>query len=310
MQPTRSQIHEDRILQGFVQVVLPALDTVWRDAMPSFDPGSASGKYRKWVRKHHLMNSMARRTAGGPYARGGFEFEDANFYLDQWGLEKAMADELIREADGGINLEQAAVRYLERQNSINGTELFAAAFMALSIWATDDNNSATDWDSTGTPITNVQTAQQTVMTATGYIPNAMVCGKIVYNALLTNSQITGLVSASQNKFPRDMKSLIATALDLDELHVSTATHDTAAEGLTAVPAPIIDDDALVYYKEDMLSLESAVSGALFHWGEGGGLGTYDRYRDESVKSDIARVTSYYDHFVVASDLGYFFADIV
>jgi hypothetical protein len=313
MPPTRQQIHVDRVLQGFSQAYIQdRAGFVWRDAMPSFGVDAASGTYFKYTQKHWLMNSMQRRTRGGPYARGGWELTTANYALDQWGLEKPMADEDVAEANEPLNIEEDAVQWLEMQNDINGEELFAAAFMAKSIWTTDDDNATTDWDdASGKPITDVQLAQRTVMEDTGMTPNAMVCGKIVKNALVLNAQITDLIKYTQSALPRDIEPLLAKALDLEFLYVSTAAHDTTAEGVTASIAPIMDDDALVYYRAPkMLTKKTAVAGSLFYWQDGGGLGLYDRYRDESHKSDVARITAYYDHFVIGAELGYFFFDVV
>jgi hypothetical protein len=312
MQPTRQQIRIDRILQGFSQAYIQdRAGFVWRDAMPSFGVDAASGTYFKYTQKHWLMNSMQRRTRGGPYARGGWELTPANYNLDQWGLEKPMADEDVDEAQDPINIEEDAVQWLEMQNDLNGEELFAAAFMAKSIWTTDDDNSTTDWDdSNGKPITDVQLAQRTVMEDTGMTPNSIVMGKIVMDALVLNAQITDLIKYSGPALPRNIREILAAGLGVENLYVSTAAHDTAKEGVTASISPIIDDDALVFYRKPMLAKKTPVAGALFFWEDGGGLGQYDRYRDEGTKSDIARITAYYDHFVIGAELGYFFFDVV
>jgi hypothetical protein len=54
----------------------------------------------------------------------------------------------------------------------------------------------------------------------------------------------------------------------------------------------------------------ASAGYTFTWDGGGGIGQVGTYRDQSVKSDILQHSESWDQKAVATDLGYFFTDIV
>ena len=75
-------------------------------------------------------------------------------------------------------------------------------------------------------------------------------------------------------------------------------------------AAIIDDDALVCFVDPGAGLFNATAGKTFTWAPGGGLGSVGMYRDQSVKSDVVQHSEQWDQVATATDLGYFFSDIV
>ena len=307
-----SSIHIDKVLQDFSLAYLQEqTDFVARDVFTQKPVMQSSGKYYTYTQSYWLTDEMQVRAPGNRYPEAGYELSTDSYVCERWALAHPIADEDREDADEPIDLDQEAAVFLEQKNLIRMERSFATDFMTTSVWGTDDNNSAIDWDSTGTPITNVQTASRTIQAATGKNANAIVMGKIVFDALTTNAQITGLVQYSQRALPRDIMALMGAALDLDYVYVSRAAYDSAAEGVTSSIAPIIDDDALVYFKAPTApGPRTATAGMLFTWAGGGGLGSFTRVRVDDRDADMARLKAAWDFKKVGASLGYFFADIV
>jgi hypothetical protein len=296
------------ILVGFAQA---ENRFVALNAFPGISVAEASGTFYKFTQKYWFMDGLAPRAPGAPFARGGIGVETDTYETLQWGKEYPIPDEIEAANQTPMSLQMAGVRWLAQQSFIRKERAFAADFMKTSVWGTDDNNSATDWDdSSGVPITNVRTASRTISQATGMMGNTMVCGEIVYDALLVNAQVLGTMQYTNTVTIAAREQLLAAVLGLDALLVSRAIYNSANEGQTAVYAPVIDDDALIYYNNPTAGIFDATAGKTFVWNPGGGAGSVRTYTEDQTDSQIIKHKEQWDQKLIASALGYFFADIV
>jgi hypothetical protein len=190
---------------------------------------------------------------------------------------------------------------------------FSTDFMALSVWATDDNNSATDWDdfTAGDPIDNSLTARRTISNNTGFDANTMVLGYIVHQALLNHPDIIDRVKYVQTATLATVENALAACFGVQNYLVGKASYNSANEGQTFAASAIIDDDCLFCYSAGSTGgIMTASAGYTFAWAGGGGDGQMATYREPQTKSDVLQLSEAWDQKVVATDLGYFFADIV
>ena len=183
--------------------------------------------------------------------------------------------------------------------------------MATSVWGTD-NTSATDWDdfSAGDPVTDNLTARRTISNNTGQEANTIVCGSIVDQALVNHPDILDRMKYVQAATMSNVRAVLANVLGFTNYFVSRASYNSANSGQTFVGAAIVDDDALVCFVDPSAGIFSATAGKNFIWQPGGGLGSVLSYRDPSVKSDVLQHQEQWDQVATATDLGYFFSDIV
>lgn len=296
------------ILVGFAQA---ENRFVALNAFPGLSVAEESGTFYKFTPKYWFLDGLAPRAPGAPFARGGIGVETDTYKTLQWGKEFPIPDETEAANQAPMSLQMAGIRWLAQQSFIRKERAFAADFMKTGVWGTDDNNSATDWDdASGVPITNVQTADQTISTATGMNPNTMVCGKIVYDALLLNVQILGTMQYTNTLTIVTRQQLLAAVLGLESVLVSRASYNTANEGQAQSNSPIIDDDALVYYNNPTAGIFDATAGKTFVWNPGGGAGSVRTYTEDQTDSQIIKHKEQWDQKLIASALGYFFADIV
>lgn len=263
-------------------------------------------------KKYWFLDNVLARSVGGKFPRSGYGVETATGSAQLWGLEHPIADEARNNNQMPMSLEQAGARWLAQQSLIRRERAWAGDFMKTSVWATDDNNSATDWDdfTSGDPVDNVLTARRTISNNTGYDPNTMVVGYIVHQALVNHPDLIDRVKYVATATQATVEGAIGACLGIDNYLVGKASYNSANEGASMTAAAIIDDDALITYVTPNPGIMEASAGYTFSWDGGGGLGSVINYRDQSVKSDILQNSEAWDQKVVATDLGYFFADIV
>ena len=279
---------------------------------PAVPVDKDSGTYYIFSKKYWFLDGLQNRAPGGSFARTGFGVETSTYATLQWALEEPLADEIRANSQIPMDLEQAALRHIAQQSLIRKERAFGTDFMALSVWGTDDNNSATDWDdfSAGDPVSNILTARRTISNNTGQEANTIVLGSIVDNALVNHPDILDRMKYTQAATMQNVRAVLANVLGLDNYFVSRASYNSANSGAAFVAAAIIDDDALICFVDPGAGLFNATAGKTFTWAPGGGLGSVGMYRDQSVKSDVVQHSEQWDQVATATDLGYFFSDIV
>ena len=270
-----------------------------------------SGTYFIFTKKYWFLDGLEERAPGASFARTGFGVESSTYKTLQWAVEEPLADETRANSQIPMDLEQAALRHIAQQSLIRKERAFAADFMATSVWGTD-NTAATDWDdfSAGDPVTDNLTARRTISNNTGQEANTIVCGSIVDQALVNHPDILDRMKYVQAATMSNVRAVLANVLGFTNYFVSRASYNSANSGQAFVGAAIVDDDALVCFVDPSAGIFSATAGKNFIWQPGGGLGSVLSYRDPSVKSDVLQHQEQWDQVATATDLGYFFSDIV
>jgi hypothetical protein len=269
--------------------------------------------YYIFTKKFWFQDGMIARAAGGHYARSGYGVETASGLAQLWGLEHPIADEARSNNQTPMALEQAGAQWLAQMSLIRRERAWASDFMVGATWANHDNNSATDWDdfSAGDPVNDILTARRTVSNNTGMDPNMMVLGYIVHQALVNHPDIIDRVKYVQQATLATVEGALAACFGVSNYLVAKASYNTANEGQTFSASAIIDDDCLVCYSAGSAAgIMTASAGYTFAWSGGGGDGSIRSYREEQTNSDVLQLKEAWDQKVVATDLGYFFTDIV
>lgn len=271
-----------------------------------------SGTYYIWTKKYWFLDEMKQRAPGQQYARVGFGASNATYTTLQWALSHAIPDEVRANSQVPGDMEAAATRFLGQQSLIRKERAFAADFMTTGVWGTDDNNSTTDWDdfSGGDPRTDIRTAKRTISSATGSMANTAVIGEIVEDALMLHPDILDAIKYTQAATADNVAGMLAAALGLEQVLVARASYNSANEGASGTYTAIIDDDALICYVSPSPGLFDASAGYTFAWGGGGGAGVIMRNRDDLNDTDVVKIKEQWDQKAVATDVGYFFADVV
>ncbi len=272
----------------------------------------ARDTYYIFTKKYFFTDSMQVRSPGGDYARSGYGLTTDTVVTLQYALAHPIADEVVANSQVPMGLEEAGTRWLAQQSLIRKERAWASDFMALSVWGTDDNNAATDWNNytASDPVANVLTARRTISNNTGSDGNTMVLGYFVHQSLMNHPDIIDRVKYVQVATEATVENAMGALFGLDKYFVGKASYNSANEGQTFVGAGIIGNDALVCYTSGNPGIFDASAGYTFFWQPGGGQGVIARYRDDARDADVLKSKEQWDQKAVATDMGYFFKTIV
>jgi len=281
---------------------------------PSVTVDKDNGTYMIFDKKYWFADEMKPRAPGQVYPRCEFGASTGTYKTLQWALAKSIADETRANSQIPMDLEQATLKWLAQQNMIRLERSWAADFMTTSVWqgATDDTTS-TDWDdfSAGDPVANVLATKRAISVKTGYDPNTLVVGFIVWEALVNNPDLMDRVKNTQAATIQNMNGALASIFDLGQILVGKASYNSANEYTTMTGAAILDDDALVCYVSPNPGIFEASAGYTFTWAPGGGIGSImPKFRDEANDADLIKFKAQWDQAAVATDVGAFYSDIV
>lgn len=279
---------------------------------PSVPVEKDSGTYYIATKKYFFFDDLGSRAPGGSFAEVDFGVSTATYATRQWAGEFSLADEVRANSQVPMDLEQMALRKIAQSSNIRKEVAFAADFMVINVWGTDDNNATTDWDdfSAGDPAADLLTAKRTISNNTGYDANTLVVGYIVHAALVNHPDLIDRIKHVQGATLAAMEAAVGAALGVENYLVAKGTYSNTNEAATFTATAIIDDDALVCYVDPNPGIFGATAGKTFSWLPGGGMGTI--YRDPARRnhSDVVQHKEQWDQVAVATDLGYFFADVV
>lgn len=313
-QPTHSEVQVvDPVLTNML-VGYQQADTrfVANRVFPLIPIDRQSFTYYTFTKKYWFLDEMKGRTPGAAFARSGFGVTSTTGYANTWGLEFPIADETRKNNQVPMALEQAGTQWLSQQSLIRRERAFSADFMITGVWGTDDNNATTDWDdfTNGDPFSDVLTAKRTISNNTGQDPNTMVLGYIVHVALQNHPDIVDRIKHVQVASLGNVESALSSLFDVPQYLVGKATYNSANEGQTMSVSAIVDDDCLLCYTTPTPGVMSASAGYTYTWDGGGGNGEMATYRESNIKSDVLQNSEAWDQKAVATDVGYFFADVV
>jgi hypothetical protein len=301
-----------------VQAVDPVLTNMLRGYMQAedrfiasrlFPPVSVpndSGTYFIFTKKYWWLDELEQRAPGTEFARIDFGVSTATFATLQWAADAAVADEIRNNSQIPMDLEQAKVRLLAQRSLIRKEVAFAADFMVINVWGTDDNNATTDWDdfSAGDPIDDVLTARRTISNNTGVDGNTMAMGYIVHQALVNHPDILDRIKYTVGGLMGTVEAALASAFGVSNYWVAKGTYANINEAATFSATAIIDDDCLVCYVDPAPGIMTATAGLTFSWEGGGGMGSAYSYRDDTTHADVIQHKEQWDQASVATDVGH------
>jgi hypothetical protein len=311
-QPTSSDVHVDAILSNMsVAYMQEAYAFVAGRAFPTVNVLKQTDKYFTYSQADFFRDQVQRRADGTESAGTGYSLSTATYGCEVFALHKDIGDQTRANADSPLNMDMDTTRFLSQQMLIRQEVQWAADAFTTSVWGTDATPS-TLWDaSSSTPIADVETAKNTVLTNTGYVPNTVIMSYKVFSALVDNADIVDRIKYTSQESVTE--ELLARLFGVDRVLIMASTYNTAAEGATASYSQIGDKDVLVCYTPANPGLMVPSAGYNMVWtGVSAGLGTgaaVSRYRIEERKADRIEIEAAFDFKIVSSALGYFLSNV-
>ena len=311
-QPTSQDVHVDAILTNMsVAYLQEAYAFVAGRAFPSVNVNKQTDKYFTYSQADFFRDQVQRRADGTESAGTGYSLSTASYSCEVYALHKDIGDQTRANADAPLNMDMDTTRFLSQQMLIRQEVQWAADSFTTGVWGTDATP-GTLWDAaSSTPIADVETAKNAVLTNTGYVPNTIVMSYKVFSALVDNSDIVDRIKyTSQESVTED---LLSRLFGVDRVLIMAGTYNTAQEGATASYSQIGDKDVLVCYTPANPGLMVPSAGYNMVWtGVSAGLGTgaaVSRYRIEERKADRIEIEAAFDFKIVSSALGYFLSNV-
>ena len=272
-QPTSTDVHVDAILTNMsVAFMQEAYAFVASRAFPQVSVNKQTDKYFTYSQADFFRDQVQRRADGTQSAGTGYSLSTASYSAEVYALHKDIGDQTRANSDAPLDPDMDATRFLTQQMLIRQEVEWAAAAFATGIWGTDATP-GTLWDAaSSTPIADVETAKNTVLTNTGYVPNTVIMSYKVFSALMDNADIVDRIKyTSMESLSED---LLARLFNVDRVLIMAGTYNTAAEGATASYSQIGDKDALVCYTPANPGLMTPSAGYTMVWnGVSAGMGT-------------------------------------
>ena len=310
--PTSFDVHVDAILTNMsVAYMQEAYAFVASRAFPQVQVQKQSDRYFVYDQADFFRDQVQRRADGTQSAGTGYSLSTAAYSAEVYALHKDIGDQTRANADDPLDMDMDATRFLTQQMLIRQEVEWASAAFTTGVWGSDVVPGVL-WDAANsTPIANIETGKNAVLTATGYVPNTVIMSYKVFSALMDNADIVDRIKYTSTESVSE--DLLARLFNVDRVLIMAGTYNTAANGATASYSQIGDKDVLLCYVPQNPGLMQPSAGYTMVWnGVSSGMGTssaISRFRLEAEKADRIEIEAAWDTKIVSSALGYFLSNV-
>lgn len=291
---------------------------------PRVPVAKQSDLYWAYNREDWNRNFMAKRADRTESKGIGFGTSREQYFADVWALHTDIGDQTRANADSFFNMDRDATNFLTLKAMISKEVNFVNKYLQQDVWdfevdgaANPGSNEVLFWDNAAsTPVEDVRRAKRLMQARTGFRPNKLTLAAQVYDKLLDHPDIIERVKYGGGPTNPAIvnRQTLAALLEIDEVLVAEAIVNSAAEGATEDSDYIMGNHALLTFSPPAPSTQMPSAGYTFHWTGlfgGGDMGTrIKKFRMEPLESDRIEIEAAYDQKVVASDLGFFFNDVI
>lgn len=315
--PTPGAVHADGFLtDASVAFVQSSTNYVAGRVFPTVSVAKQSDSIALYDRGDFLRDEVEKRQNGAQSARGGYRTSSTSYVADEWSLEHPVDDQVRANADDPYRPDQDAATFLAQKMLIKREVEFVTNFFTTGNLWTGSSDGAdliggtdfTQWsNAASTPIEDIHDKQARIESNTGFLPNKLVVNRNVWFDLKNHPDIVDRVKHTSAQSVTTQ--VVAQLLGLDEVLVTSAVRNTAAEGNTASGSYIAGDDALLVYTPSSPSLMQPAAGYTLAWtgliGSNNGQ-VIETYRDDRAVSDVFRIRAAWAQKRIAPVLGAFF----
>ena len=310
--PTASDVHRDADLSNIaIGYKNPDKNYIADLIFPIIETDKMSDYYYIWTKDFFFRNQVNLRAPGGAYPAGGLAVSDTQFVTKNWSLSYLMPREVQANADAALDLERVGAEWLADQFMLNREILASQTLFITGVWGTTTSLAGTDqWSdfANSDPITNFQTALETVEGNTGMTPNTAVFGVQAWNKVKRHPDLLDIYKYTTRGILTEEQ--VAQALGVEKVLIGRAMQNTAAEDVAFAGAYIWGKSCLICYVPPSPGIFVPMSGATFVWRNQGLTLTIDRIAVDRQKSDALQGDQQFVHQAVGSDLGYMYLTVV
>lgn len=206
-----------------------------------------------------------RRAPGTPTKQVKIKYEGKTYSVEQYAVEIPMPRELIRESDEARKLNLTANLDISRIAMVTANDILALDYeLECATLATTSGTYAanhvvalsggTKWShADGKPVTDIETASETIRKKIGKRPNTLHLSADAYSALRHNAQVKTYLPDSQQG-PATLEQL-KDILNVKHIHVGEAVWINDAD----VGADVWGNNAILAYVPEMMGSSGDIS---------------------------------------------------
>jgi hypothetical protein len=292
-------------------------------------------KYFIFRKGDFLRDQMKPRADATESAGGGFNIDQGSYSATVYGFHKDVGDQVRRNADPAIDIDVVTTKFVTQTLLIGRDRSFMSKYVTTGVWSVDcvgtpggtpGTTTPPLWsdDVNGDPFTDIATGQTSILETTGFLPNKLLLGWAVFQALKKHPLVIDRIKYTNPAFAGTInEELLAQAFDIEEVIVSKAVYNSAVESVTTSPVPggtpsvgfVMSNSALLVYAAPSASLMMPSAGYIFPWQGFSGLNNMGirimQIPMPWLGANTVRLEGEmsYDMQVVGKDLGYFFSAI-
>lgn len=325
-QPTPGDVHVNAPLTNISIAFLQMQENFVADRVfPNIPVTKQSDLYYTYDRGFFNRDEMEKRAPGTESKGSGFEVGTDPYFAPVYAFHHDIPDQRRANADSVLAPDREATELVSHKALIKREKIWVTSFFAGGLWTNDFDgvaaapgaNEVLQWnDAASTPIEDVRAGKTRVLQSTGFMPNTLVIGHEVWDALADHPDIVDRIKYGQTAPGPAIIELgaLQALFGVDRLLVMRAVENTAAEGVANVHAFIGGKKALLCYVTPSPGIMTPTAGYTFSWtgflGAGGQGNRIRRFRLEQLQSDRVEIDMAFDQKLVSADLGQFWDTIV
>lgn len=331
-QPTVTDVHVSQALTNISTAYFQDNSVYVADKVfPMVPVQHQTDVYYVWTKGDFFRDEAQQRADASESAGTGVTLSTATYSAKVWALHQDIGTQIRGNADAAIDLDVVSTRHLMQKLMIRRDRIFMSTFMISTPWGANVATGATaasgavpgttntvywDDDANSDPFTDIAFAQTTILQSTGYMPNRLLLSWNAFQALRKNPLIIDRIKYTTPTFAGTItENLLAQAFDIEQVIVSKAVYNTAAEGVAASMSFVSGKNALLVYAAPSPGLMQPTAGYTFGWAGFTGLNNLGIRAAQiplpwlGIGTIRNEVDMAFDMQVVGADLGFFFSGI-
>lgn len=313
-QPTAQDKHVDQILTEISVMYLQDREGfVAGDVFPEITVDHKSDKYYIFDKDDWFRDEVERLAPNSESAGSGYNLSTDDYSADVYAFHKDI--DIFEEGneDAAFNAREDATEFVTQRFLLKMEKQWVSDYFTASAWNNSVDGSTAnvdqwDDDANSDPVEDIEDGRRAILSTTGFMPNVLVIGWDVWRHLKNHPDLRQRVDGDT-----PTRDQLATIFELDDVMVARAIENTAEEGATGSYSFVHGKDAFLAHVPDSAGRRRPSAGYNFIWTGVSGLGTgiaVQTFEMEETHSTRIEGIRAWDNKIVASDLGYFFQNIV
>lgn len=316
--PTQQDVHIDSILTNIsIGYMNAEKNYVAAQVFPAIPVSKQTDKFFKYTKGDWFRDEAQVRADSTESEGSGYGLSTDNYAAVVYAHHKDIGDQVRRNADAPLGLDEDAVRFVTQRLLIRREIQFVSDFFKTGVWNTDKTGGTdfTQWSdfTASDPIEDIENGKEAILSITGYMPNTLLLGYQTFRKLRNHPDIVDRIKYTTAEVVTEQ--ILARYFEVDKVLVARSIKNTALEGTASDSFAFnFGKHALLCYSNPNPGLLAPSAGYIFQWtgvnevmNETVGI---SRFRMDLKRADRIEGQMAFTNKVIGADLGYFFASAV